>query len=55
MDVTAKKAIALRVAGTATTREQATQSQIEFVGVPVRGLTRFQNAEPGNALSRLKA
>ena len=39
----------------ASTIEHPTHSQIEFVGVPVRGLTFFHSRDPGRALSRLNA
>src|SRR4051794_11875552 len=42
-------------AGVVRMTEQTTQSQIELVGVPVRGLTRDHSREPGSALSRLNA
>src|SRR3954453_6629506 len=42
-------------AGRVSTIEQVTHSQIELVGVPVRGLTFAHSREPGNALSRLNA
>src|SRR5690348_17119994 len=35
--------------------EQVTHSQIEFVGVPVRGFTFDHSFEPGRALSRENA
>ncbi len=35
--------------------DSATHSQIEFVGVPLRGLTLAQILEPGSAWSRLNA
>jgi hypothetical protein len=41
--------------GTTSRVEQTTQSQIELVGVPVRGLTWRQMYEPGSAPSRLNA
>ena len=42
-------------AGSTRTIEQTTQSQIELVGVPVRGLTWLHSREPGSAPSRLNA
>src|SRR4051812_8571790 len=42
-------------AGVVSTTEQATHSQIELVGVPVRGFTFDHSREPGSALSRLNA
>src|SRR5688572_9290656 len=54
-EVTAKKAVVFQTAGTARTRDSAAQSQIELVGVPVRGLIRAQMREPGSALSRENA
>ena len=42
-------------AGQARMIDSTTQSQIELVGVPVRGLTFAQIREPGSALSREKA
>ena len=41
--------------GSTSSVEQVTQSQIELVGVPVRGLTFFHIREPGSAPSRLNA
>ena len=41
--------------GTTRMIDPMTHSQIEFVGVPVRGLTCFHRREPGSAPSRLKA
>src|SRR6476620_3500586 len=55
MDVTAKYAIRLFSAGRARMSEQVTHSQIELVGVPVRGLTFDHSLDPGSALSRLNA
>src|SRR5919202_5856106 len=55
IEVTARYAVALNRAGEASTTESATHSQIELVGVPVRGLTLAQIREPGRALSREKA
>ena len=42
-------------AGEARTTDSVTHSQIELVGVPVRGLTLAQIREPGSAWSREKA
>src|SRR5215217_9406605 len=55
MDVTARYATRLFRAGSASTIEHPTHSQIEFVGVPVRGFTLAHSREPGSAPSRLKA
>src|SRR3954452_3031151 len=55
MDVTARYATTLLRAGAASTTEQQTHSQMEFVGVPVRGLTLAHSREPGSAPSRLNA
>src|ERR1700727_324635 len=55
IEVTAAYAVKLQIAGSASTIEQPTQSQMEFVGVPVRGLTFAQRFDPGIALSREKA
>src|ERR1700694_3266903 len=38
IDVTARYAVRLNIAGAARTIEQATHNQMEVVGVPVRGL-----------------
>src|SRR3954471_18236640 len=53
--VAARYAVVFHRAGSTSTMEHTTQSQIELVGVPVRGLTFFQSREPGSAPSRLKA
>ena len=45
----------LTSAGEARMIDSTTQSQIELVGVPVRGLTLAQIREPGSALSRENA
>src|SRR5215217_5631274 len=55
IDVTARYATTLLSAGVASTTEQATHSQMEFVGVPVRGLTFAHSRDPGRAPSRLNA
>src|SRR3712207_6270078 len=55
IEVTAKYAVVLNSEGLASRIESPTQSQMEFVGVPVRGLTFFHSDEPGSALSREKA
>src|SRR3954462_2927325 len=52
---TAREATTLLSAGGGSTTEQQTHSQIEFVGVPVRGLTLAHSREPGSAPSRLNA
>src|SRR5690242_18138815 len=54
-EVTAKKAVVFQIAGTVRTKDSAAHSQMEFVGVPVRGLIRAHSREPGRALSREKA
>src|SRR4051794_29951378 len=53
--VAARYAVLFHNAGSTRTIEQTTHSQIELVGVPVRGLTCFHSAEPGSAPSRLNA
>src|SRR4051794_11293954 len=55
IEVTARYAVVFHSEGSTSTAEQTTQSQIEFVGVPVRGLTFFQIRDPGSAPSRLNA
>ena len=55
IEVTARYAVLFHSEGSTSTVEQTTHSQMEFVGVRVRGLTRDQIAEPGSAPSRLKA
>src|SRR3954462_9883029 len=52
---TAREATTLLSAGGGSTTEQQTHSQIEFVGVPVRGFTLAHSREPGSAPSRLNA
>jgi hypothetical protein len=47
--------VLLTRAGEASSTDSATQSQIELVGVPVRGFTFAQIREPGRAWSREKA
>src|SRR4051812_31193892 len=53
--VAARYAVVFHSDGSTSTMEQTTQSQIELVGVPVRGLTCFHSREPGSAPSRLNA
>src|SRR3954453_2824542 len=55
IDVAARYAVVFHSDGSTRMIEQVTQSQIELVGVPVRGLTCFQIREPGSAPSRAKA
>src|SRR2546421_4216197 len=55
IEVAARYAELLHSDGTTSTVEQTTHSQMELVGVPVRGLTRRQMREPGSAPSRLNA
>ncbi len=55
IEVTARYAVRFHIAGTVSTIDSATQSQIEFVGVPVRGFTFAHTREPGIALSRENA
>src|SRR6476661_3137244 len=54
-EVTAKKATWFHRAGIVRMNERVAHSQIEFVGVPVRGLIRAHSGEPGRALSRENA
>src|SRR4029079_14014279 len=53
--VAARYAVVFQNAGSTSTTEQTTHSQMELVGVPVRRLTFFQSCDPGSAPSRLKA
>src|SRR5256885_12694221 len=55
IEVAARYAELFHSDGTTSTVEQTTHSQMELVGVPVRGLTRRQMREPGSAPSRLNA
>src|SRR3954449_5927012 len=55
IDVAARYAVVFHSDGSTRMIEQVTQSQIELVGVPVRGLTCFHSREPGSAPSRAKA
>src|SRR5690349_19128416 len=55
MAVAARYAVVFHSAGRTSTTEHTTHSQMELVGVPVRGLTVFQSRDPGSAPSRLKA
>src|SRR3954452_17917135 len=54
-DVAAREAVVFTSEGSTSTVEQVTHSQIELVGVPVRGLTCFHSREPGSAPSRANA
>src|SRR5947209_8236319 len=53
--VAAAYAVLFHNAGSTSAVEQATRSQMELVGVPVRGLTWRHSGEPGSAPSRLNA
>src|SRR6266567_7912162 len=55
MAVAAAYAVAFHSAGSTRIAEHTTHSQIELVGVPVRGLTFRHSREPGSAPSRLNA
>src|SRR3954462_3071187 len=55
IDVAARDAGGFHSDGSTRMIERVTQSQIELVGVPVRGLTCFHSREPGSAPSRAKA
>src|SRR3954470_23349305 len=55
IEVAARYAVVFHSDGSTRRVEITTQSQIELVGVPVRGLTCFHSREPGNAPSREKA
>src|SRR4051794_11010434 len=55
MEVAARYAVVFHRLGSTRIVEQVTQSQMEFVGVPVRGLTFRQISEPGSAPSRENA
>src|SRR4051794_2051126 len=55
IEVAAAYATVFQSDGTTSRVEIVTHSQIELVGVPVRGLTCFQIREPGSAPSRAKA
>src|SRR3954465_13669664 len=55
MEVTARYAVVFTRDGSTSTVEPTTHSQVELVGVPVRGLTFRQIREPGSAPSRLNA
>src|SRR5947199_8985363 len=55
IEVAARYAELFHSDGTTRTVEQTTHSQMELVGVPVRGLTLRQIREPGSAPSRLNA
>src|SRR3954447_13464474 len=55
IEVTARYAVVFHSDGSTRMIEIVTHSQIELVGVPVRGLTCFQIREPGSAPSRENA
>src|SRR5919107_4560446 len=55
MDVAARYAVVFHSDGSTSSVDSVTHSQMEFVGVPVRGLTFFHSREPGNAPSRANA
>src|SRR4051795_4972766 len=55
IEVTARYAVVFHSDGRTRMIEIVTHSQIELVGVPVRGLTCFQIREPGSAPSRENA
>src|SRR3954453_13746943 len=55
IEVSAGYAVVFFSDGSTQMVEMVTHSQIELVGVPVRGLTFFQIREPGSAPSRAKA
>src|SRR3954452_22461306 len=55
IEVAARYAVVFHSDGSTMIVESVTHSQIELVGVPVRGLTCFQIREPGSAPSREKA
>jgi hypothetical protein len=50
--VAAAYAVVFHSDGSTSRVEMVTQSQMELVGVPVRGLTFFHSREPGSAPSR---
>src|SRR5437016_7123525 len=54
-EVAARYAVVFHSDGRTRIDEQVTHSQIELVGVPVRGLTLRQIRDPGIAPSRLNA
>src|SRR3954452_8306983 len=55
IEVAAAYAVVFHSDGRTSRVERVTQSQIELVGVPVRGLTFFHSREPGSAPSRANA
>src|SRR3954454_16017904 len=55
IEVAARYAVVFHNDGSTSSVESETHSQIELVGVPVRGLTCFHNREPGSAPSRANA
>src|SRR3954464_14346260 len=55
IEVAARYAVVFHSDGSTRSVEMVTHSQIELVGVPVRGLTFFQIREPGSAPSRANA
>src|SRR3954465_15274119 len=55
IEVAAAYAVVFQSDGSTSRVERVTQSQIELVGVPVRGLTFFHSREPGSAPSRANA
>src|SRR5512138_2119723 len=55
IEVAARYAVVFQSDGRTRRTASVTHSQIELVGVPVRGLTCFQIREPGSAPSRENA
>src|SRR3954471_6140314 len=55
IEVTARYAVVFHNEGSTRIIDMATHSQIELVGVPVRGLTFFHIRDPGSAPSRENA
>src|SRR5215213_6472048 len=55
IEVAARYAVVFHSDGSTSNVDSVTHSQIEFVGVPVRGLTCFHSREPGSAPSRANA
>src|ERR1051325_11182186 len=55
IEVAARYAVVFHNDGSTSRVDIVTHSQMELVGVPVRGLTCFHSREPGSAPSRAKA
>src|SRR3954471_16073380 len=55
IEVAARYAVLFHSEGSTSRADHATHSQIELVGVPVRGFTMRQMREPGSGPSRLNA